>query len=162
MVPAAEPARDRDRGRRPRAPRPPVGDEARPTDRATRELEFWERYAPVPTPLPAPAPAELTEPPAEPTQPFPEDDDNGPEAEGMTTLYVNVGRRDGVRAAELARIVRERTGLGDTDIGKVRVRQRHTFVGVRTDRLEHAISTLTGTPWGDRTISAEPAKAGRA
>ncbi|MBI5162092.1 MAG: DbpA RNA binding domain-containing protein [Micrococcales bacterium] len=79
----------------------------------------------------------------------------------MTTLYVNVGRRDGVRAAELARIVRERTGLADGDIGKVRVRQRHTFVGIRTDRLEHAMSTLAGTPWGDRTISVEPAKAGR-
>ena len=98
----------------------------------------------------------MGEPPAAPASI--EEDDSGPEQEGMTTLYVNVGRRDGVRGAELARIVRERTGLADEDIGKVRVRHRHTFVGVRSDRVEQAIAALTGMPWGERTLSAEVAK----
>jgi len=177
-------------GRRGREERPRTGggegselstEPATTSRERAEELEFWERYRPAretPTPPEAPpaevapttvAPVEVAAPEAAPTEihaPADADasraeDDAGPEQAGMTTVYVNVGRRDGVKASELARVLRERTGLGDTEIGKVRVRHRHTFVGVKTDRVDHAVTTLSGTPWGDKKLLAEPARGGR-
>jgi ATP-dependent RNA helicase DeaD len=95
------------------------------------------------------APADGSEPPSGP----------GFDEPGMGTLYLNVGRRDGVRVGEVARLVAEVGGLDRSEVGKIRVRDKHTFVSVPVDRLEELALALTGKTLADKPIIAEPAKA---
>jgi hypothetical protein len=79
-------------------------------------------------------------------------------AEDITTIFVNVGRRDGIAPADIQRLLTEGAGVGGADIGRIRMRDRITFVDVRKERSEAAIKSLVGKTIGDRTINAEPAR----
>jgi len=81
-----------------------------------------------------------------------------PAREDMTRLYVSLGRRDGVRAGDINQILRERCEIGRADIGRIRVREKHTFVDVLTSRVELIVSTLDGQQVKDRQIVVEPAR----
>ncbi|MCC7539378.1 MAG: DEAD/DEAH box helicase [Deltaproteobacteria bacterium] len=87
-----------------------------------------------------------------------EGDEDVPSDEGMATLYVNLGRRDGVRAGDLSRLLRARAGFGRRDIGRIRVRDKHSFVGVKIERVQEAIDAITGSTLHDRALTAEMAK----
>jgi ATP-dependent RNA helicase DeaD len=73
-------------------------------------------------------------------------------------LYLNVGRREGVRAADLQRILLERAGLAKESIRRIRVRERNAFLGVRKTEVERAIAGLSGVSMGGRAIVAEQAR----
>jgi ATP-dependent RNA helicase DeaD len=81
-----------------------------------------------------------------------------PALEDMTTLYFNVGRRDGVEPSELGSLLVESCGLLVDDIGRVRVRERHTFVAVPTERVEFVISALQGHTIKNRQLQVERAR----
>ncbi|MFM2421288.1 MAG: hypothetical protein RL385_6011, partial [Pseudomonadota bacterium] len=81
-----------------------------------------------------------------------------PELEDMTTLYFNVGRRDGLEATELTDLLNHECALGADDIGRVRVKDRHTFVGVPSERAEHIITTLVGRTVRNRPLHIERAR----
>lgn len=81
-------------------------------------------------------------------------------AEQVKEIYLNVGRRNGVRASEIAQILDE-SGIGQDLVDKIRIRERSTFVGVRADRTESALEALNGATLGDRVAMAEPAKRSR-
>jgi ATP-dependent RNA helicase DeaD len=81
-----------------------------------------------------------------------------PELEDMTTLYFNVGRRDGLEPAELTDLLNHECALGADDIGRVRVKDRHTFVGVPSERAEHIITTLVGRTVRNRPLHIERAR----
>jgi PP-loop superfamily ATP-utilizing enzyme len=85
------------------------------------------------------------------TQDEDEDDDEGPTA----TLCVNVGRRDELKASELGRLMRERTGLKRKEIGRIRVRDRHSLVDVPEDRVEDVIESMAGAVLHDRELELE-------
>ncbi len=74
------------------------------------------------------------------------------------TLFVNVGRRDGARASELVRLVAERSGLPGDIVGRVRVRDRNTFLDIKTDVAEKVMEALKGASIGGRTVNAELAR----
>jgi ATP-dependent RNA helicase DeaD len=78
--------------------------------------------------------------------------------EGMTRLYVNLGRRDGVRAGDIARLLRDTCSLERTDIGRIRVRDKHAFVDVSSERVDHVLSTLPGQTVDEREVVVEVAK----
>jgi len=82
-----------------------------------------------------------------------------PELENMTTLYLNVGRRDGLEPTDVSTLLNASCGLGTDDIGRVRVRERHTFVGVPTERVDGVIAALAGQNLRNRALQVERARA---
>ncbi len=69
-------------------------------------------------------------------------------------VFVNVGRRDGARAADLLRAIEERGGVDKDDVRRIRVRERNAFVSVRKAALAAVIQALSGA-----TIAGKPAQA---
>lgn len=72
-------------------------------------------------------------------------------------LFVNVGKREGARPGEIERML-ESEGIPREGIGRIRVRDRMTFVGLKREHLERAIAGLTGKTVGGRAVVAELAK----
>jgi ATP-dependent RNA helicase DeaD len=87
--------------------------------------------------------------------------ESGPKSEDdprFTNVFLNVGRRDGLRPEDLQRLLVERAQLADSDVGHIRLRDRIAFVGIRKEHAERAIKALIGTVVGDRTLNAELAR----
>ena len=82
-----------------------------------------------------------------------------PDIGEVKTLFVNAGRRDGLRAGDLVRIITERAGIAEGTIGRVRVRDRNTFVDVKPDVADRALEAIKGAVVGSRTLNAEIARA---
>jgi hypothetical protein len=76
----------------------------------------------------------------------------------FTNVFLNVGRRDGLRTEDVQRLLTDKGGLAPTDVGHIRLRERITFVGIRREHCERAIKALIGTTVGERTLNAEPAR----
>jgi len=75
-------------------------------------------------------------------------------------IFVNVGRRDGARAGDLQKLLEDKGGISrDDTTGRIRVRDRMTFVSVKRELLEKAIAALAGEVIGGRTVVAEVARA---
>ncbi len=92
------------------------------------------------------------------------EDENEEDADtdaNMTRLFVNLGRRDGVRAGDINQILRERCDLARSEIGRIRVRDKHSFVDVATTRAEEVVSALSGETSHERELVVEPARSGR-
>jgi hypothetical protein len=73
-------------------------------------------------------------------------------------IFVNIGRREGARAADFQRILTERAGIDKADVRRIRVRERNVFVSVRRAELARAISALTGVTIAGKIAAAEPAR----
>jgi ATP-dependent RNA helicase DeaD len=175
---AERPRRDDDRPRderprrdddRPRDERPRREREERPRrereERPRRERDE-RRLEPRPS-LPPPPPSELAE-----TGAGAIDDGDGHDGDGgedaapredlsMGTLFLDVGRRDGVRVSEIARLMRDIGALRRSEVGRIRMRDRHTFVEVPDEKLDELLEKLRGHALHDKTLSPERAKAGR-
>jgi ATP-dependent RNA helicase DeaD len=87
-------------------------------------------------------------------KPAPEEAEEAPTA----TLCVNVGRRDELKASELGRLLRDRTGLKRKEIGRIRVRDKHALVDVPEDRAQEVIESMAGAVLKDRQLELELAK----
>jgi hypothetical protein len=81
----------------------------------------------------------------------------GDDSERYKEIYVSVGRRDGVKAGEIVRILGEK-GIDRALVDRIRVRDRSTFVAVRADVAAASVTALDGARFGDRVAMAEPAK----
>jgi hypothetical protein len=73
----------------------------------------------------------------------------------MGEIRIAVGRRDGVRAGDVARLVRDKAGLQRRDMGRVFVRDRFTLVSVREELLDSTIAALKDATLNDVPIQAE-------
>jgi hypothetical protein len=71
-----------------------------------------------------------------------------------------MGRRDGVKAGDLARLFREQGELKRADIGRIRVRDKHSFVEVVNDCVDAVVETLNGQVVEERELVVEPARTG--
>jgi ATP-dependent RNA helicase DeaD len=76
-------------------------------------------------------------------------------------LYLNLGKRDGIRVGEVAKLLRESCELTRGEIGRIRVRDRYTFVDVPEERLDTIISTLSGQVVHDKALAPERAKSAK-
>jgi ATP-dependent RNA helicase DeaD len=86
-----------------------------------------------------------------------EDGDFAPAREGVAEIYVSIGRRDGARPSDIQTIL-EQNGLNAEQTDYIRVRQRNSFVGVKTEYLEKAVSALNGAAIAGKPAFAEPAR----
>jgi ATP-dependent RNA helicase DeaD len=86
-----------------------------------------------------------------------EDGDDGV----YSNVFLNIGRRDGVRVGDILRLFEQRTGLGKDALGRIRIRDRHSFVAVPTERVEEALAKLAGARFDERDLIAEIARAER-
>jgi ATP-dependent RNA helicase DeaD len=84
--------------------------------------------------------------------------DSDEDAPETATLYVNVGRRDELKASELGRLLRDRTGLKRKEIGRIRVRDKHSLVDVPEDRAQDVIESMAGATLKDRELALEIAE----
>ncbi len=81
--------------------------------------------------------------------------------DGFLQLFVNVGKRDGVRASDLQKLLSDRGVAVDPSAG-IRMRDRMTFVRVPKELFDEAVAALTGQVLGGRTVVAELARGSRA
>jgi hypothetical protein len=71
--------------------------------------------------------------------------------------FVNVGRDDGVRTSDLHQALTT-AGVSPSDTAYVRIRQRHTFIGVRQGMLDQVVAGLNGQTIAQRLVEAQPAR----
>ena len=90
-----------------------------------------------------------------------EPDDEQPEGPTIKEIYVSLGRRDGVRATEIIQLL-EAGGIEQALVGRIRVRDRSTFVEVQPAIADTALEALNGARFGSRVACAEHAKRMRA
>jgi len=161
--------RDRDRGRRGRA-RMIVDDDAA-ADAQTVDIQ----RPPLPAyhiedeptvvfggRLPKPRAAQVEEGEAPTSRGGPRGQDvTAADDPAFTNVFLNVGRRDGLRAEDVQRLLIDKAGLTESDVGHIRLRDRITFVGIRKEHSDRAIKALIGVVVGDRTVNAEPAREAR-
>lgn len=126
--------READRAPRRRRTRP---DDADPTTAVINESQDTKRDA-------SPGTAE------------PADDPNS------VSLFLNVGRRDGVRVGDLSRFLRDASGLPPDEVGRIRMRDKHTFVAVPKDKVDAVLAALKDKTYNERALDAAVAKATRA
>jgi ATP-dependent RNA helicase DeaD len=86
-----------------------------------------------------------------------EPDIETPGVDGLSEIYVSVGRRDGAKPSDYQAAL-ESAGLTEDEVGYVRVRHRHAFVGVKGEALERALGALHGAMIANRKATAEPAR----
>jgi hypothetical protein len=94
---------------------------------------------------------------AEPSRERSEEGDFADAREGIAEIYVSIGRRDGARPSDIQTIL-EQSGLLAEQTDYIRVRQRNTFVGVKTEYLEKAVAALNGAAIAGKPAFAEPAR----
>lgn len=153
-------------GRRERAPRPVEAkeEEEAPRERTPRGRAERKRSEP-PRPVDAARPTEELTPEAPPEPPprraRSDDDvhDDLQDDENAAFIYLNVGRRDGVRPGEIIRLLAEECDLDKADVGRIRIRDRHTFVGVPPEKADAIVSQLTGKSTHEKELVAERARA---
>src|SRR5690606_7125302 len=105
----------------------------------------------------APAPAEG--PPERIDEPLSQSDVSAETDPDMSTLFVNLGRRDGVRVGEIIRLFETHAGMTKDDLGRIRIRDRHTFVGVPRERVDAIVGSLNGQSSHDKELVVEVARA---
>ncbi|MCX7807104.1 MAG: DEAD/DEAH box helicase [Deltaproteobacteria bacterium] len=77
------------------------------------------------------------------------------------SIFLNVGRRDGVRISDFLRLFEQRVGLRRDQIGRIRIRDRHSFVSVPRERINEVLSSLVGVRFGEKELIAEIARSDR-
>ncbi|MBN1652526.1 MAG: DEAD/DEAH box helicase [Deltaproteobacteria bacterium] len=82
------------------------------------------------------------------------------ERDQFGTLYLNLGKKDGLRIGELARFLREACELSRNDLGRIRIRDKYTLVGVPRERLDAIVDKLEGMRFNDKQLAPERAKVG--
>ena len=63
---------------------------------------------------------------------------------GFVQLFVNVGKREGVRPRDLQKPLADK-GISDVDAGRIRVRDRMSFIDVKKEAFERAVAALSGS-----------------
>ncbi len=77
---------------------------------------------------------------------------------GFARIFLNVGRRDGLRRDDLLKMLQDLASIAETETGKIQVRDRMTFFSVKEEHAERAIQALAGQVVRGRSVVAEPAK----
>jgi len=62
----------------------------------------------------------------------------------MVTLYIGKGKKDKVSKGDVVGFLCKTGGLSGTDIGRIDVRDRYTYVAVRRDCWKTAVSNASG------------------
>jgi ATP-dependent RNA helicase DeaD len=71
---------------------------------------------------------------------------------------VSLGKRDDVSAGELNRLFIDVGGVPADQVGRIRVRDRHSFVFLPREVADAAVAALNGTTQRDRELIVEFAR----
>jgi ATP-dependent RNA helicase DeaD len=168
-APTAAAEARRGRNPEPDTERPPPlaapPEQAPPKQRDQREQQRARRGG---TAAPFPANRPLPEIPLRPIPDHPlpgvsvsDMPDPGSAAEASTAnfvqLFVNVGRRDGVRVPDLQSLLAS-GGLSADEAGPIRIRDRMSFVRVKRELFDRAVAALSGQVFGGRKVVVELAR----
>jgi ATP-dependent RNA helicase DeaD len=72
----------------------------------------------------------------------------------MQRLFVNLGEKDGVRAAEIIAAITSEAGIPGSQVGKIEVRDTHSIVEVAASVAELVVGKLTGSVVRGRRVQA--------
>jgi ATP-dependent RNA helicase DeaD len=75
--------------------------------------------------------------------------------EGQTRLHMSVGTENGVSREDIVRAIQGETGLPESVIGHVDLRERHTFVDVASPHAQAIVSKLKRTQLADRRLKVK-------
>jgi ATP-dependent RNA helicase DeaD len=93
-----------------------------------------------------------------PVAPEPGADRLAPARDDVTMqLFLNVGKREGVTTEDLRKLFSVR-GIAPDTLSDIRVRDRMTFLRVRKEVFDQAVTALSGQVIGGRTVVAELAR----
>jgi ATP-dependent RNA helicase DeaD len=139
-----------------------------------RQFDEEPRRAPAPVepirrdtvPAPPPSPAKEPEAPAPaaaaPDSIPPEADeaevDDGSVQPGGREIFIDAGRKDGLRISGLMRDIVAVSGLPRTAIGRVRMLTRATFISAPDDSYDKVFEALTKLEIDGRKLRVEPAE----
>jgi hypothetical protein len=87
-----------------------------------------------------------------------EENEQAASGEAMTRLFISIGRRARVTKESLQKLVRETTGIGEEDIGRVDLLHNFAFVEVRKAVASQVIETMHESMFKGREIQVERAK----
>ena len=73
-------------------------------------------------------------------------------------MRVAVGRRDGVRGGDLAKLVRDNAGIAPRDIGSIKVYDRFAIIPVRAESVDAVIEALQDATFDEQPLSPERGK----
>jgi hypothetical protein len=76
----------------------------------------------------------------------------------MGEVRVAVGRRDGARGGDLARLVRDKAGIAPRDVGSIKVYDRFAIIPVRADSVDAVIEALKDATFDEQPLSPERGK----
>ncbi len=68
-------------------------------------------------------------------------------------LRMDVGKRDGIRPADVVGSIANESGLAGREIGPIEIRDTFTYVGVPADAAEHVIKSVSGTRFRRRAVN---------
>ncbi|HEY4012615.1 MAG TPA: DEAD/DEAH box helicase [Polyangiaceae bacterium] len=72
-------------------------------------------------------------------------------------VFINIGKREGVHVSDLQRLLADK-GVAEEDMGRIRIRDRMSYVSVRKNAFDRAVEALAGQVIGGRTVVAELAR----
>ena len=73
-------------------------------------------------------------------------------------IFINLGHRDGVGASDFQRVLTELAGISRAETGRIRVRDRSSFVSVKREAVDKAVGALNGATIAGKVAQAEPAR----
>lgn len=76
---------------------------------------------------------------------------------GMVRFFVNVGRKDRVKAKDIVRAIADKTGLSSSTIGKIDIFDKFSFLEVPDAGARDVFSSLRGSKIKGRSVNIEPA-----
>jgi ATP-dependent RNA helicase DeaD len=85
-------------------------------------------------------------------------DPSGASATDYAEIFVSIGRRDGVRSADIQELLVDHIGIDKDDVKRIRVRERNAFISVRKSEAQRAIDGISKASWGNRPLTAEIAR----
>lgn len=170
---------DRTEGPRKRDWRESRGEPVQKTPRAVKPVA----PPPVAAPLPAEPPAPVVvspgaSAPSAPAKPEPSPKFSIPERKlatrpslvpikpsrrtpvGQTRLHLSVGTESGVTREDIVRTIQGETGVPESDIGFVDLRERHSFVDVASGQAQAIVSKLKRAQVRDRRLKVKLASTG--
>ncbi len=89
-----------------------------------------------------------------------ESDDTGAKEtqEGAREIYLDAGRKDGLRISSLMKEIVERSGLPRSAVGRVRMLTRSSFISVPEENFEAVLRAAGQIELDGRRLGAEPAE----
>ena len=79
-----------------------------------------------------------------------------PDIADVATIYVGLGRADGVRAGDLVGAIANESNLSGREIGPIKISEKFSVVGVPTQAAQQVIAALSSTTIKGKRVKARP------